>query len=201
MDGDLDILVGNIGTLSAQQNRLYLNNGTGVFSDATSLIPQLQDRTQALALGDVDGDGDLDAFLGNNDGTNRLLRNLTRQVAWRALPRAGKLLTMDLFGSPFSPWILGVSGVTVQIPTAIGTLLIDPASLFLIGSGTLNVQGRSSLPLLLPGAPALVGQTVYWQAALGTPLGLSNLERTTVSGLYAQVFIDLRTAQESKVVR
>ncbi len=56
-DGNLDLIVGNNGT-----NRLYLNNGTSnpfngvigsdISSDAHS--------TWSIALGDVDGDGDLD---------------------------------------------------------------------------------------------------------------------------------------------
>ncbi|MCI0587851.1 MAG: FG-GAP-like repeat-containing protein, partial [Planctomycetes bacterium] len=76
-DGDLDAFVGNSG-----QNRLYLNGGTGVFTDVTATnLPALFDSTTAVALGDVDGDGDLDAFIGNPGifpapgGQNRLYLN------------------------------------------------------------------------------------------------------------------------------
>ena len=63
------------------QNRLYLNDGTGTFVDATaSRMPTDPDNTQAVACGDVDGDGDPDLVFGNfgtafqnrlylNDGT------------------------------------------------------------------------------------------------------------------------------------
>src|SRR4030095_11115312 len=61
-DGDLDLVVGN----AYQQSLLYLNNGTGTFTDATaSRMPVGSYETRSLALGDVDGDGDLDLVVGN----------------------------------------------------------------------------------------------------------------------------------------
>jgi len=72
-DGDLDALIGNFW---GQANRLYLNDGTGAFSDASFLLPPFADSTAAIALADVDGDGDLDAFIGNGNGQeNRLYLN------------------------------------------------------------------------------------------------------------------------------
>jgi len=73
-DGDLDVFIGNGTEASGEQDRLYLNDGLGVFSDATSRIPAQESRTFAIALGDVDGDGDLDALLGRK-GQNRLYLN------------------------------------------------------------------------------------------------------------------------------
>ncbi len=84
-DGDLDIAVANMGglpqdemdyddpacSLRDPQNRLYLNDGTGVFTDMTfgedgqpmtsdDRLPVDTDQTTDIKLVDIDGDGDLD---------------------------------------------------------------------------------------------------------------------------------------------
>lgn len=72
-DGDLDLVVAN----ALERNRLYLNNGTvdpwnGV---SGSDITIETDNSVAVALGDVDADGDLDLVVGNSDTTNHLFLN------------------------------------------------------------------------------------------------------------------------------
>lgn len=72
-DGDGDLMLGNKDT----QSRLYLNDGAGLFSDATATAMPLDSAcTNSIALADVDGDGDLDAVLANqNSQQDRLYLN------------------------------------------------------------------------------------------------------------------------------
>jgi len=69
-DGDLDIVLANQG-----RERLYLNDGSGVFADAPlTAFPDNDDNSWGVALGDVDSDGDLDAIFANTF-QNRLYLN------------------------------------------------------------------------------------------------------------------------------
>lgn len=68
-DGDLDILIGNIGV-----NRVLINDGNANFSDETDTRWVDSGRTQDLELADVDRDGDLDVITAN-EGQNELFLN------------------------------------------------------------------------------------------------------------------------------
>ena len=61
-DGDLDIFV----AVYLAPNRLLINDGSGVFSASTAAWLQEQTRlSNGSAWADIDGDGDLDAFVAN----------------------------------------------------------------------------------------------------------------------------------------
>ena len=74
-DGDLDLVTGNAGGVAAGEwNVIRLNSGNGAFpvSYSFGIGP---DDTTALALGDVNGDGDLDVAIGNHDQINMVYLN------------------------------------------------------------------------------------------------------------------------------
>jgi len=71
-DGDLDLLVINDHDIP---NRVYTNDGTGTFTDVTATaIPPAMEWSLSQAVGDFDGDGDVDWFVGNA-GLDRLYLN------------------------------------------------------------------------------------------------------------------------------
>lgn len=68
-DGDQDLLVGSGGNEKEDQanykNRLYLNNGKGLFTKSKSNIPTNNNNVSIIAANDFDNDGDMDVFVGS----------------------------------------------------------------------------------------------------------------------------------------
>ena len=55
-------------------NKIWLNDGHGVFTDSGQSLGDSATFID-VALGDLDGDGDLDAFVATNGGANKVCVN------------------------------------------------------------------------------------------------------------------------------
>lgn len=72
-DGDIDLVVAN-GRHWPGQNRIFLNNGDGLFTISKALGNQ-RDTSYSTELADFDNDGDLDVAVGNDRAPNRIYFN------------------------------------------------------------------------------------------------------------------------------
>lgn len=77
-DGDVDAFLSARGV----QNQLFVNDGAGLFTDVTlAALPQEVDDSFGAALGDFDGDGDLDVFVANTISPDPTAVHLYRNVS------------------------------------------------------------------------------------------------------------------------
>jgi hypothetical protein len=170
-DGDLDLVLGN--RQLPGQNCLYRNNGSGVFTDATAArMPIDTDFTSVVALGDADGDGDLDLAVGNR-GQNHVYFNLQHQLDAPLPLRTGQTYTLDAYAryGPIGLVDLALPYVSLapaSIPLApFGTIGIDPAQMVALPPVLIpQPAGVGSVSLAVPNQPGLLGLSVYSQALL-----------------------------------
>jgi subtilisin-like proprotein convertase family protein len=156
-DGLLDALIGNRGIQWASSNwgggetQVWLNNGGGAF---TALTPTLgYANTRAVALGDLDGDGDLDAFVGNynepntvwlNDGTGVLVD--TGQTLGNAGTETAALGDLDGDGDLDVLAGNGSEGSRVWLNNGAGTFTDSGRSMPVqIESGSINAVALADL--------------------------------------------------------
>ena len=101
-DGDQDAVF----AVGGQQQRILINNGSGVFTDETAQrFPTLVLNSWGVAFGDVDADGDLDlvfdhqggkAHLLINDGTGHFTDSAAFQTVAVNMPNAEQVNIVDI---------------------------------------------------------------------------------------------------------
>ncbi|MBK8968216.1 MAG: VCBS repeat-containing protein [Lewinellaceae bacterium] len=101
-DGHPDLLIGNAPDRQNRggQNVCLLNDGKGNWTDATAArLPASTKATQDLELGDIDGDGDSDLIVANEDDCEILINNgqgiFSDETAVRLPLEAGKWETRE----------------------------------------------------------------------------------------------------------
>jgi len=143
LDGDLDLLMGNgrvlraVGALPAarvedfwlpyvQRNKLFLNQGNGLFREMTTdqdAFVGAARVTRALATGDIDDDGDLDAITTEINGPARLFVNVA--------PRRGNWLLVRAVDPRYGERDDYDATITVYAANRRWSRTINPASSYL----------------------------------------------------------------------
>ena len=181
-DGDLDVVLGNRDAAGfGAVNRLLLNDGAAHFVDSGRL-PNDGDRTAALALGDIDGDRDLDLVGGDLDplnvrllSTNRIYLNLHRQIEARLLPVLGRTYEVEVHAEPgyasgqrfaVIAFAFALLDPPVSSPPLQGTLFLQGPLMTLPLVTIPLAEGRAEVQLAVPDEASLVDLTFYTQAAI-----------------------------------
>lgn len=159
-DGDNDLMVANghvypqaeevapeIGY--AQNNQLFLNDGTGRFVEVRDWLEGARGRASSRggAFGDIDNDGRLDAVIVNIDGPPSILRNITAAAGhWISV----KLVGVGSNRSAIGARIALISGSRVRIgevrPSGSYLSSSDPRVHFGLGQDTGPVDLRIEWP-------------------------------------------------------
>jgi hypothetical protein len=179
-DGDEDIVTGNYASAPGVQNTVFLNDGSGKFTDGTAARYYVNpDRTTALGLADFDCDGDLDIFNGNWKAVCSVAFNLHRGIYAAAQPTIGRTWNLDFYGAPGYSTLphVAVPAVSIQmltprmkVPELKGYLCINPSVALIFPSVAIpSPGGKTTVPINIPNLPSLKNLQFYMQAAMGQP--------------------------------
>ncbi len=95
-DGDLDLFVGSDGgSANGYRNHLYINDGTGVFTDFGTAAPGDSNFTRSVAFADIDNDGDMDMMLGREGPNLMYINNGNVGTHWQQIKLVGNGTTIN----------------------------------------------------------------------------------------------------------
>jgi hypothetical protein len=204
-DGDLDAFIGN----DAGNTQVYLNTGSAsspafVLADANLYgLPDVG-NTASLSLADIDGDGDLDAFIGNYAGNTQVYLNTPSSFVAPVTSSAadgsygiGSVITLMV---EFSENVfVDISGGTPTLTLETGAT--DRLATYSSGSGTSTLSftytvqaGDTSADLDFISASALALNGATLQDAVGNDAVLTLAMPGTPGSLAANAALVIDTA-------